>query len=50
MNTLKSCVPITNWLPTYERSFILSDMIAGLTVGIMLVPQGIAYTRYATIR
>uniref|UniRef100_A0A914XUH4 SLC26A/SulP transporter domain-containing protein n=1 Tax=Plectus sambesii TaxID=2011161 RepID=A0A914XUH4_9BILA len=47
LRNLKSCVPILGWLPNYERSFVLSDMIAGFTVGIMLVPQGMAYASLA---
>uniref|UniRef100_A0A914WWM2 SLC26A/SulP transporter domain-containing protein n=1 Tax=Plectus sambesii TaxID=2011161 RepID=A0A914WWM2_9BILA len=38
-DSLLTCVPIVRWLPKYERSFLLSDVIAGLTVGIFLVPQ-----------
>ncbi|CAB3398583.1 unnamed protein product [Caenorhabditis bovis] len=37
-------IPILKWLPEYDwKSNFLSDLIGGLTVGIMHVPQGIAY-------
>lgn len=35
--------PITDWLPQYNLSFAISDLIAGLTVGLTVIPQGIAY-------
>ncbi len=34
---------IFSWLPAYTRSQFHGDAIAGLTVGVMLVPQGMAY-------
>lgn len=40
---LRSFVPILEWLPTYKKSYIGSDLLAGLTVGVMLIPQGMAY-------
>ena len=38
---------ITTWLPQYKKAFLKSDIIAGLTVGIMLIPQGMAYAQIA---
>lgn len=38
---------ITTWLPQYKKTFLKSDIIAGLTVGIMLIPQGMAYAQIA---
>lgn len=35
--------PILDWLPHYQRSYLKDDIAAGLTVGIMLIPQGMAY-------
>ncbi len=40
---LKNYLPILQWLPTYKNSDFRSDLIAGITVVIMLVPQGMAY-------
>ncbi len=35
--------PILDWLPNYKASFLRGDIFAGLTIGIILIPQGIAY-------
>uniref|UniRef100_A0A183BN78 STAS domain-containing protein n=1 Tax=Globodera pallida TaxID=36090 RepID=A0A183BN78_GLOPA len=43
-------IPILNWLPAYKwRQCLLADAIGGLTVGIMHVPQGIAYALLARL-
>lgn len=42
-------VPIVGWLPRYNPRWILNDVIAGLTVGLMLIPQGLSYATLATI-
>ncbi|XP_063362406.1 sodium-independent sulfate anion transporter-like [Cydia amplana] len=36
-------VPITTWLPNYKSKYLFRDFIAGLTVGLTSIPQGIAY-------
>jgi len=36
-----------NWISTYGRSSLYSDIIAGVTLGVMLVPQGMAYAMIA---
>ncbi|KAK0410224.1 hypothetical protein QR680_005014 [Steinernema hermaphroditum] len=42
--TFLSFFPIVRWLPKYDfRQDLMHDIIGGLTVGIMHVPQGIAY-------
>ena len=46
-NRIKSFVPILDWLPNYRRSYLKGDITAGITVGIMLVPQGMAYAMIA---
>lgn len=40
-------VPITRWAPRYDRRDLRSDLAAGLTIGAMLVPQGMAYALLA---
>ncbi|SHJ79982.1 sulfate permease, SulP family [Pseudozobellia thermophila] len=35
------------WLPTYNKRWFTKDVMAGLTVGIILVPQGMAYAMIA---
>ncbi|KRZ50746.1 Solute carrier family 26 member 6 [Trichinella nativa] len=41
---LRRRFPLIDWLPKYNfRSNFLHDLLAGLTVGIMLIPQSMAY-------
>lgn len=41
--TLIKRFPISQWLPTYKWSTLFHDIIAGFTVGLTAIPQGIAY-------
>ena len=43
MLRLKDHIPILQWLPNYQKSWFKNDLFAGLTVGVILIPQGIAY-------
>ncbi|MBT8273263.1 MAG: sodium-independent anion transporter, partial [Bacteroidia bacterium] len=43
----KTAIPILEWLPKYNKSWLRGDMNAGLTVGVMLIPQGMAYASIA---
>lgn len=41
LHLLKQRMPIFSWLPKYRlRKWILGDAVAGLTVGILHIPQG----------
>ncbi|GAB5551595.1 MAG: sulfate permease [Saprospiraceae bacterium] len=40
---LREFMPILEWLPRYQRKNLKGDLLAGLTVGVMLIPQGMAY-------
>ncbi len=40
---IKRLFPVLYWLPRYKKSFLAGDIAAGLTVGIMLIPQSMAY-------
>lgn len=42
-------VPIVSWLPHYNPRWIFNDVVAGLTLGLMLIPQGLSYATLATI-
>lgn len=42
-------VPIVGWLPKYNPRWIVNDLIAGLTLGLMLIPQGLSYAKIADI-
>lgn len=44
---LKRIFPFLSWIANYDRSKLNSDLVAGLTVGIMLIPQGMAYAMIA---
>ncbi len=39
--------PVLSWVPGYQRSWLPSDVIAGLTVCAILVPEGMAYAELA---
>lgn len=47
MKLLKKLIPILEWLPNYKKSQLQGDVIAGITVAIVLIPQGIAYALIA---
>jgi len=44
---IKKIIPILEWLPNYNTSRFRGDFIAGITVAIILIPQGIAYALIA---
>jgi len=43
----KSFIPALQWLPDYSKEQFKGDLPAGLTVGVMLIPQGMAYAMIA---
>lgn len=47
MTLLHRFVPITTWARRYDRADLRPDLAAGLTIGAMLVPQGMAYALLA---
>ena len=49
MKKIKEFIPILEWLPNYNSSRFKGDFIAGITVSIILIPQGIAYALIAGI-
>lgn len=40
-------VTILNWLPRYSRLDAISDLVAGFSLGLTLIPQSIAYAALA---
>ena len=40
-------LPILGWLPAYKKGWLRGDLIAGLTVVALLVPEGMAYAQLA---
>ncbi|XP_012457758.2 sulfate transporter 3.1 [Gossypium raimondii] len=46
---LQYFVPIIEWAPRYTFDFFKADLIAGITVASLAVPQGISYASLASI-
>lgn len=42
-------IPIFEWLPTYNWRLFCSDLIAGLTISSLAIPQGISYAKLADL-
>ncbi|XP_052130847.1 sodium-independent sulfate anion transporter-like [Frankliniella occidentalis] len=42
-------VPLLGWLPTYTSGAAVADLIAGLTLGLTMMPQSIAYAQLAGV-
>ena len=47
MKTLRRLVPILEWLPRYQGAWLRPDVMAGLAVWAMVVPQSMAYASVA---
>lgn len=46
-DAVKRRIPLLKWLPEYSSEKLFSDMIAGVTVGLTVIPQGLAYATLA---
>ena len=44
---IRRFIPILSWLPRYDRSWLTVDIIAGLTLWGLVVPEGMAYAGIA---
>src|SRR5213083_2346601 len=44
---LSSTLPIVRWLLQYQRSWLRSDMVAGLTLAAYAIPVSVAYASLA---
>ncbi len=44
---MKAFFPIIDWIKAYQKPWLKGDLSAGLTVGVMLIPQGMAYASIA---
>lgn len=41
--------PVLEWAPRYTLSFFKSDIIAGITIASLAIPQGISYAKLANL-
>ncbi|CAH0579551.1 unnamed protein product [Chrysodeixis includens] len=46
---LRRRLPVLRWLPRYDRVSAVADLVAGVTLGLTLVPQSIAYASLANL-
>lgn len=46
---LSNLLPIVYWIHRYNLTWLMSDIIAGVTVGIVAVPQGMGYAKIANL-
>jgi SulP family sulfate permease len=44
---LRSILPITQWLPTYQQAWFRFDLVAGLTLAAYAIPVALAYASLA---
>ena len=44
---MRRILPFLEWITDYNKGWFSKDLIAGLTVGIILIPQGMAYAMIA---
>ncbi|KAM6468801.1 solute carrier family 26 member 10-like [Liasis olivaceus] len=50
LHLLRSRLPIASWLPKYQpKKWLLGDLVAGLTVGIVHIPQGMAFALLTSV-
>jgi len=46
---LRRRLPILGWLPAYRWAYLPADLIAGLTLGVIAIPQSMAYALLANL-
>ncbi|XP_062979107.1 solute carrier family 26 member 10-like [Elgaria multicarinata webbii] len=50
LHLLRSRLPVASWLPRYQpKKWLLGDVVAGLTVGIVHIPQGMAFALLTSV-
>ncbi|XP_014240670.1 sodium-independent sulfate anion transporter-like [Cimex lectularius] len=47
---LRKRIPIISWLPKYNSETAIADLIAGVTVGLTVMPQALAYAALAGLQ
>lgn len=48
-NYVKSLFPTAQWIGRYNLTWFSGDLIAGLTAGAVIIPQGMAYAKIVGI-
>ncbi|CAL1411285.1 unnamed protein product [Linum trigynum] len=46
---LQYFIPIMEWAPRYNFAFFRADLVAGITIASLVVPQGISYAQLALL-
>ncbi|CAG8486729.1 3351_t:CDS:2 [Racocetra fulgida] len=46
---IKSLFPIFSWIHHYNLTWFVSDIIAGITIGLVVIPQSMGYAKIATL-
>ncbi|XWS36333.1 hypothetical protein CRYUN_Cryun20dG0076100 [Craigia yunnanensis] len=46
---LQYLLPILEWAPRYSLQFLKADLIAGITIASLAIPQGISYAKLANL-
>lgn len=49
LQLLKRRIYIVNWIQEYDRTKFIADLIAGFTIGLMIIPQSLAYASLAEV-
>ena len=49
VNYVRNLFPFTKWILRYNFQWLAGDLVAGITVGAVVVPQGMAYAKLATL-
>lgn len=46
---LHNLIPFTKWIHRYNLQWLAGDLVAGITIGAVVVPQGMAYAELAEL-
>ncbi|KAI1390165.1 putative sulfate permease [Hypoxylon trugodes] len=49
VNYFRSLFPFLSWIRFYNLQWFLGDLVAGITIGAVVVPQGMAYAKLANV-
>lgn len=48
-NGLQYLIPFLEWAPKYTLAYFKSDLIAGITIASLAIPQGISYAKLGNL-